>query len=223
MGVQLVQIGNKTNVPVHHYTCDTRRDLEELNTARIPMGSTAYIIDEGKRYIINSQQQWEEDFSIDYGPGGTSGGGGGGGGSDKNSIFYVSSASELDDLPAKVNDIAVQVEQIGALQCFTQMWILETASPKAWIQLKTTFDPSVLDNYALKTDIPQLAADGLYVTTTGDYAVGPSNRVLTQDEIAALVETEMSEIQIDKTQVNGTALTQSDKIIWYCGGANENE
>ena len=103
------------------------------------------------------------------------------------------------------------------------MWILEIASPKAWIQLKTTFDPSVLDNYALKTDIPQLAADGLYVTTTGVYAVGPSNRVLTEDEIAALVEAETSEIQIDKTQVNGTALTQSDKIIWYCGSADENE
>lgn len=60
MAIALTQIGNSTNIPVYHWVCDTTADLANIDTSHAPMGSTCYVIDESKEYVLNSSKEWKE-------------------------------------------------------------------------------------------------------------------------------------------------------------------
>ena len=63
--------GNKPAYGVKHYILDTLEDLLELNPSRLEMGTTAFIIDSSKYYMVNGSGVWKQ-----INPQTSSGGGG---------------------------------------------------------------------------------------------------------------------------------------------------
>ena len=59
---------------VKHYTVDDLSDLDLIRLDLSAMGSTAYVISTGERYIVSGNNTWV----LIPQPGGNSGGGGGG-------------------------------------------------------------------------------------------------------------------------------------------------
>ena len=52
--------GQKISYGIKHYNLDTAADLEKLNPAGEQMGTTCFIIDKSKYYMINGQKEWIE-------------------------------------------------------------------------------------------------------------------------------------------------------------------
>ena len=74
--------GDRTSYGVKHYTLDTIDDLKQLEKKDITPGSTIFIINSSKYYMLNSKSQWVEIFpyhnssnggSDDEGPGSSPG------------------------------------------------------------------------------------------------------------------------------------------------------
>ena len=63
--------GNKSAYGVKHYILDTLEDLLSLNPSRLEMGTTAFIIDSSKYYMVNGSGVWKQ-----INPHTSSGGGG---------------------------------------------------------------------------------------------------------------------------------------------------
>ena len=60
MGYIIANIGHNSNIPVWDIRCDTEADRNELDPKRLPPGSTAYIIEDGTLYMLNSKKEWIE-------------------------------------------------------------------------------------------------------------------------------------------------------------------
>lgn len=60
MAISLIKIGNSTNIPTHHYFCDEDSDRDALDVTRITMGSTCYVINTSREYVLNSSKEWKE-------------------------------------------------------------------------------------------------------------------------------------------------------------------
>lgn len=60
MGYILKKIGNEPNIPYQYFECDSITDMNLLDTSKIPMGSIAFIINDGTAYTLNSLKEWKE-------------------------------------------------------------------------------------------------------------------------------------------------------------------
>lgn len=60
MAVVLTQIGNATNTPVNHWVCDDAADLDNIDVAYAPLGSTCYVVNDGDEYVLNSDKEWKK-------------------------------------------------------------------------------------------------------------------------------------------------------------------
>lgn len=60
MGYIIANIGSHSNIPCWDIRCDTEADRGELDVKKIPPGSTVYIIEEKKLYMLNSKKEWIE-------------------------------------------------------------------------------------------------------------------------------------------------------------------
>lgn len=60
MGCIVANIGGHSNVPYWDIRCDTEADRSELDIKKIPPGSTVYIIEDQKLYMLNSKKEWIE-------------------------------------------------------------------------------------------------------------------------------------------------------------------
>lgn len=63
MGYVIANIGNNSNVPTWDIRCDDLESRDELDTKKIPPGSTAYIMDgeaKGALYMLNTNKEWIE-------------------------------------------------------------------------------------------------------------------------------------------------------------------
>lgn len=52
----LLSVNGKTAYGICEYVCDKEEDIETLPKA--PMGSTAFVIETGDVYMINSSKEW---------------------------------------------------------------------------------------------------------------------------------------------------------------------
>ena len=52
--------GQKISYGIKHYNLDTATDLEKLNPVREQMGTTCFIIENSKYYMVNGQKEWIE-------------------------------------------------------------------------------------------------------------------------------------------------------------------
>ena len=57
--INTISINGKPVYGIYEYVCDTTEDVAYLPTGCAP-GSTAYVIDNGKVYIMNSLKEWKE-------------------------------------------------------------------------------------------------------------------------------------------------------------------
>ena len=73
------------------YCVDTAADLYAWDVTDIDMGTKAYVIETGKRMILNGNKEWKE-F---YGAGGGSGSGGSDGGETSSGPFLVNFTAEM--------------------------------------------------------------------------------------------------------------------------------
>lgn len=90
MAKMLKKIAGNPNISYYEFVCDTEDDLPSIETARVPMGSTCYVIDSGITYILNGQKEWKKYT----GSSATSGEeNGGSGGSSEEVIIYDGGSS----------------------------------------------------------------------------------------------------------------------------------
>ena len=68
--------GQKIAYGIKHYNVDTKAELDALDIAYEVMGTTAFVIDTSKYYMLNGHKEWKE--IQPYGTGNSSGGGNGG-------------------------------------------------------------------------------------------------------------------------------------------------
>lgn len=58
----LTKVGTATNVPVQTFNADTVRDMWDIKTKGVPMGSRCYVIDNGSGtgawYVLSSNGNW---------------------------------------------------------------------------------------------------------------------------------------------------------------------
>lgn len=59
MAYILRKIGNADNVAINYYEVDTERDMQEIDVANAPMGSSCYVINIGSTYTLNSSKEWK--------------------------------------------------------------------------------------------------------------------------------------------------------------------
>lgn len=50
--------GNKVAYGIKHFDLDTFADLVNINVKALTLGSTAFIIDASKYYMLNGQRKW---------------------------------------------------------------------------------------------------------------------------------------------------------------------
>ena len=67
--------GEKIAYGVKHYNVDTYNELSKINLMGAVMGTTAFVIESSKYYMLNGSNEWKE--ISPFGAGGTGGGGGG--------------------------------------------------------------------------------------------------------------------------------------------------
>lgn len=92
-GIQLVTIhanGNRVSYGIKHLDLDTINDLKKINKSTLSPGSTIFIINTSKYYMLNGKKAWVE--INPYGMGnssnsGSGGSGGGGSGTDNDGIY----------------------------------------------------------------------------------------------------------------------------------------
>lgn len=56
--ISIISNSNKIGYGIRHYVADTYEDLLVLNNKDEVMGTTAFIIDESKYYMLNSSKEW---------------------------------------------------------------------------------------------------------------------------------------------------------------------
>lgn len=78
--INIARNGNKKAYGIKHYNLDTVEDLNSLDPSRLVMGTTAFIIDTSKYYMVNGSNEWKE-INPKGGSGGTTPG-------DDNEIIY---------------------------------------------------------------------------------------------------------------------------------------
>ena len=52
--------GKKIAYGIKHYNLDTEADLQELPAKKEQMGTTAFVIETSKYYMVNSDSRWVE-------------------------------------------------------------------------------------------------------------------------------------------------------------------
>ena len=52
--------GEKIAYGIKHYNVDTKADLAKLNTKTQVMGTTAFVIEESKYYMLNGSKIWKQ-------------------------------------------------------------------------------------------------------------------------------------------------------------------
>ena len=52
--------GRKIAYGIKHYNVDTFKDLEAYNPFSLTMGSTAFVIETSKHYMLDGNKQWKE-------------------------------------------------------------------------------------------------------------------------------------------------------------------
>jgi hypothetical protein len=73
MAYILGKIGTVPNVPIQHFAVDVVEDLSEIKLSTVPMGSTAYVINTGRVYMLNSKKDWVIQPQSSGGGGGAAG------------------------------------------------------------------------------------------------------------------------------------------------------
>lgn len=58
--INIASNGNKKAYGIKHYNLDTVDDLNALDPARLAMGTTAFIINTSKYYMVNGSNEWKE-------------------------------------------------------------------------------------------------------------------------------------------------------------------
>ena len=56
--IRLGSNGNNAYYGIKHYNVDTLAELENLNPANETMGTTAFILEGSKYFMVNGAQQW---------------------------------------------------------------------------------------------------------------------------------------------------------------------
>jgi hypothetical protein len=69
--------GNKIAYGIKHYNVDTEDDRLAINTFNLTPGTTAFVIENSKHYMLNGSRKWVE--ITPFGKGSSSGGGQDGG------------------------------------------------------------------------------------------------------------------------------------------------
>lgn len=64
MAYALISVGNTANIPVQSIYCDTEADLDSVPVNAVPVGSVAYIIENGKIFMMNSAQTWKKQGTV---------------------------------------------------------------------------------------------------------------------------------------------------------------
>ena len=58
--INIAANGNKKAYGIKHYNLDTVEDLKELDPSYLVMGTTAFIINDSKYYMVNGSNEWKE-------------------------------------------------------------------------------------------------------------------------------------------------------------------
>jgi hypothetical protein len=58
MAIALTGVGPAYNIPLLRYVVDTENDKDAIDTRSVPMGSTCYVIETSKNYMLNSEKDW---------------------------------------------------------------------------------------------------------------------------------------------------------------------
>ena len=53
------KIGDRYNQPTYYFECDDIADMADIPLLMVPMGSRCFVINEGARYALNSNQEWK--------------------------------------------------------------------------------------------------------------------------------------------------------------------
>ena len=69
--------GNKITYGIKHYILDTEEDLDLLPSNKESMGTTCFIIENSKYYMVNGKLEWVEIKPYNGSLGGNNGGSGG--------------------------------------------------------------------------------------------------------------------------------------------------
>lgn len=59
----MISIGanrNRKAYGIKHYNLDTEAELQEINTSREVMGTTAFVIETSQRYMLNGSKEWKK-------------------------------------------------------------------------------------------------------------------------------------------------------------------
>ena len=57
--ISLVSNDGVISYGIKHFVADTSSDLATINTKSIPMGSTAFVIENSKYYMLNGEKVWK--------------------------------------------------------------------------------------------------------------------------------------------------------------------
>lgn len=68
MAYALISVGNTANIPVQSIYCDKEADLNDIPVDLVPVGSVAYIIENGKIFMMNSAQTWKRQAGTVFSP-----------------------------------------------------------------------------------------------------------------------------------------------------------
>lgn len=65
--------GERIAYGIKHYNVDTKAELDALDITFEVMGTTAFVIESSKYYMLNGSKQWKEIWPYGSGSGGGSG------------------------------------------------------------------------------------------------------------------------------------------------------
>lgn len=74
--------GERIAYGIKHYNVDTKAELDALDLTYEFMGTTVFVIENSKYYMLNGNKQWKEIY-----PYGAANGGSGGGGSSDHIVY----------------------------------------------------------------------------------------------------------------------------------------
>lgn len=60
MGTFLIKEGDRYNIPLRYFECDSDTDLNAITTTYLDPGTRVYVIETQKYYILDSSKTWVE-------------------------------------------------------------------------------------------------------------------------------------------------------------------
>lgn len=144
MAIVITSNSGKTHYALQQYVCDTNADIIDLPVDNVWVGSTAFVIDSGETYMLNSALNW---VKVDLG-----GGGGGGGSSEDIKTVAENFAPPYDETQTySVGDLVVY--NYVLYKCITAVSTPEEFDDTKWehTTLESSFEIDDNDTSAVKT------------------------------------------------------------------------